>query len=105
MKPQKPEYHLQRVFADETNSPLQIFPVLNLPDPTGKTRWAFLGAGITAASLLSLVTGCGQQSPSTQVDIAIVPVETISPKINTPLPTNKTEASEPRIIQQVAGNH
>lgn len=59
----KPEFHLRRVDADGSQGPLEIVPLCRLPDGTHLARRGFLGTGLTAASALGLMGGCGDSSP------------------------------------------
>src|SRR5579872_7454224 len=61
----RPEFHLQRINNDGTSSSPRIYRVHQLPIDATMNRRCFIGAGVTAGSVLSLLAGCGAERPAT----------------------------------------
>ena len=54
----KPEFHLQRVYADGTADSPQVYSFEDLPDDFHTGRRGFIGTGLTATALLATMNGC-----------------------------------------------
>jgi WD40 repeat protein len=61
MSHMKPEFHLQRVNADGSTGAPEVYSIHNLPTGFHTSRRGFLGAGMSVATLLALITGGGKR--------------------------------------------
>ncbi|MFI5455920.1 MAG: WD40 repeat domain-containing protein [Isosphaerales bacterium] len=94
MSRSKPEFHLQRVHSDGTRTSFEVYPLHALPETFGLTRRGFVGLGVSAASILALCGGCGDEEPE-KVATTLSPPSPAAPQPPRAAPRPPPAASQP----------
>lgn len=83
MKPNRPEFHLERVLEDGTREEAQVVPVTSMPWDTAMDRRGALGVGIGAAGLLALLQRSAEAAAQAKRPTApaVPPTQAPSPAI------------------------
>lgn len=78
----RPEFHLRRVFTDGTSDPVQVYTLDTLPSGLPLSRRSIIGTGLTMASAVGLLSGCGEKSSPTTTGSAASTVPKPPPAAN-----------------------